>query len=353
MLGRLRAALGIGGSANDRSQAAPPLAPHAPDTIEVQGAAFAFAAHLRWSEGLPHVDWSGVWPWVDAFGDRAVRNEAWALCERAWLAHLAQALGPAFLVRSEGDTLLLSSLDARAAHVVLEYVNRTRSRVLRVLEGIAADDEMGKDIVILFDDDEGYYRYVSHHYPEAGAFALSGGMCIHDGGCVHFVSVKHEQHALEPVIAHETTHAMLAHLPLPLWLNEGLAVNTERRLSPPVAGPRHTDVGVHQMHRRHVEFWGCDEIQEFWSGASFGRPDQGNELSYDLARILVEQFAADWPRFVQFVNAAQRDDGGEAAARSCLGLALGDAVAAVLERESPADLAPHPDLWTSVRTEPA
>lgn len=170
------------------------------------------------------------------------------------------------------------------------------------------------------------------------------------GGCVHFVSVKNEQHALEPVVAHETTHAMLAHLPIPLWLNEGLAVNTERRLSPPLVSPQQS---AEQMHRRHCAFWGAEEIQQFWSGQSFGRSDEGNELSYDLARILVEQFAADWPRFVQFVNAAQRDDRGEAAAVACLGLSLGEAAAALLEGERAADLSPHAGAWEAVSAEPA
>lgn len=352
MLKRLRDALGLGASPSAERRAASQPALPPPDAVSVNGQSFPLAPRLLWTEGLPHADWSAVQKWVDSLPDPALHNDAWSRCEQAWLAHLAHALGANYGLRSRGQALLLSSLDARAAIVVLDYVNLTRRRVLGVLDGIAADDGNGHDIVVLFDDDSAYYRYVSHHYPQAGEFAVSGGMCIHDG-CVHFVSVKNEQHALEPVIAHETTHAMLAHLPIPLWLNEGLAVNTERRLAPTMAGPRNTDVSAQQMHRRHRMFWGADEIQQFWSGASFGRSDQGNELSYDLARILVEQFAADWLRFVQFVNAAQRDDGGEAAAAACLGLPLGEAVAAVLESESAADFAPRPDAWEAVQAEPA
>ena len=36
---------------------------------------------------------------------------------------------------------------------------------------------------------------------------------------------------------HEMTHGSVAHLPLPLWLNEGLAVNTERRLAGATGAP--------------------------------------------------------------------------------------------------------------------
>ena len=61
-------------------------------------------------------------------------------------------------------------------------------------------------------------------------------------------------------------------------------------------------------------FWGADEIQQFWSGKSFLRPDDGNMLSYDLARILVDQLSADWPRFATFVNDANLEDAGAGAA---------------------------------------
>jgi hypothetical protein len=46
-----------------------------------------------------------------------------------------------------------------------------------------------------------------------------------------------------------------------------------------------------QMHATHLQFWGESEIQQFWSGESFHRPDDGQMLSYDLARILVGNLA--------------------------------------------------------------
>jgi hypothetical protein len=217
--------------------------------------------------------------------------------------------------------------------------------VLRVLDGIATSGGWGHDIVVLFDDQETYYRYVSHHYPHAGEFALSGGMFIH-AGCAHFVAVKGELHALEPVIAHETTHVRLSHLPIPAWLNEGLAVNTEHRLCPAAHDPRSRPSAM-QMHERHKAFWELEEMQQFWSGQSFLRSDQGNELSYDFARILVEQFAPDWERFVRFTCCARLDDAGAQAARQELGIDLGEAVAAVLERPSAEGLAPMPHAWAA------
>lgn len=136
-------------------------------------------------------------------------------------------------------------------------------------------------------------------------------------------------------------HSLVSHLPIPAWLNEGLAVNTEKRLSPsgrPLFSP-------HEMHAKHLDFWGVDEIQEFWSGKSFLRPDDGNMLSYDLACILVDQLSTDWPRFATFVNDANLEDAGAGAAAQHFDMDLGAAVSALLEKESEADWRPDPRKW--------
>jgi hypothetical protein len=315
-----------------------------PDSVEVSGGRFPIVERLSITEGLPHLDWHAVSEWVATLtDDEAQRDHAWGLCERAWLDHLRVALGARHGLRESDGTLLLCPLDERTAQAALDFVNRTEKRVLRVLDGIAKSGGWGHDIVVLFDDEDTYYRYVSHHYPDAGEFAFSAGMFI-NAGCAHFVAVKGELHALEPMIAHETTHALLSHLPIPAWLNEGLAVNTERRLCPATHDPR-SQPSAAQMHERHKAFWGPEELQQFWSGQSFLRSDQGNELSYDFARLLVEQFAAKWEPFVRFACAAHLDDAGARAAEQELGIELGEAVAAVLERPTAQGLAPRPQAW--------
>jgi hypothetical protein len=181
---------------------------------------------------------------------------------------------------------------------------------------------------------------VSFYYPESGEFAFSGGMYI-NRGAGHFVTVKDDLRGIEPTIAHEMTHSCLSHLPLPLWLNEGIAVNTESRL----VRPPHRLATPQQMRDKHLRFWGEDEIQQFWSGKSFGRPDEGQALSYDLARIMVEQLSKDWKPFKRFVGAADYQDGGDAAARQFLGASLGAITAALLERDSAPAWEPRPQRW--------
>ena len=331
MLGFLRSLL---------SDAAPPApAARAPAPAWVED--LRFERHLATHEGYPIADWHAVRAWVDALPEEKRRGAAWSACERAWLLHLRDALGKQFHLQESDSAALLSSLEPPVARAVLDYMARTLRRIGAVLKGIVDPDPWGKDILVVFDDEESYYRYVSYYYPERGEFATSGGMHIH-AGCSHFVAITGALPQLETVISHEMTHACLEHLPLPLWLNEGLAVNTEQRLT---GVPRPEYGAAEKLHERLRRFWSVVSIQEFWSGASFHRPGESNKLSYDLARILVEQLARDWEPFREFVVRAERADAGAAAARDHLNLDLGHAVTAILERDTPKSWSPDPTKW--------
>ena len=209
-----------------------------------------------------------------------------------------------------------------------------------MLDGVAQLPAWGKQIVLVFDDDDAYYAYVARYYPEAGAFARSSGMYIHHG-CGHFVTAKADLHALEPVIVHEMTHGCLAHLPIPAWLNEGLAVNVEQRL----CRSRLSDETPQALYAQHQQFWSPELIQSFWSGQSFLRPDQGHLLSYDLARILVEHLAREGAAFAAFVRQAQRSDAGVQAAAEQLSVDLGAWVSALLDQTPGLPWSPQPQRW--------
>jgi len=301
---------------------------------------FPIADHMKLHNGFPVVDWPSVERWIGDTVPKNKRAAAREVGERAWLQHFRHALGAPFRIDEGRTALLLSSLERNVAQATLEYMERTLRRIGAVLQGIAQAPEGGKAVLIVLDDEGQYYEYVSHYYPESGEFAFSGGMHI-ALGFSHFVTIKSDLRQIEPVIAHEMTHGCLAHLPIPAWLNEGIAVNTEHRL----AGAGQPLYTPEQMRRKHQRYWGEAEIQEFWSGKSYLRTDDGNMLSYDLARILVEQFAKDWERFRDFVIAANRADAGASAARKHLGLSLGATVLALLEREPGSGWEPNPRTW--------
>ncbi len=297
---------------------------------------FPFSSHLKICQNFPRVDWGVVQSWVESIEDKKLRGNVWASAENAWLLHLQAALGDRYSLTQSETAMLLSPLEKNVAAATLDYMSRTLKRVVKVLDGIAEVAPWGKDILIVFETEDEYYNYVSYYYPEEGEFAFSGGMFISEG-CAHFVTVQSDLRTVEPVIAHEMTHACLSHLTIPLWLNEGLAVNTEHRFT----GKPPSVFSAQEMRAKHLAFWGVGEVQEFWSGKSFSRTDDGNMLSYDLAKILVETFAKDWASFREFVLTARWQDGGAEAAQRYLGTNLGDYVSSFLEKPSSVEFEPN------------
>lgn len=87
-----------------------------------------------------------------------------------------------------------------------------------------------------------------------------------------------------------------------------------------------------ELRAKHLQYWGAAQVQEFWSGESFFRHDDGNLLSYELARILVSHLSGDWERLKEFVSHARRGDTGAGAAKDYLGAELGALVCALLEQ---------------------
>ena len=185
--------------------------------------------------------------------------------------------------------------------------------------------------------------YVSYYHPD-DRHGLSSGMFINkDYGhiALQFADIRRA----EPVIVHEVTHNCLRHLRLPSWLNEGLARRVEKAVGRSLAGgfwsagfgpvPPILDG---ELAGEHHSYWNGRNIQEFWAGVSFYRPDEGIKLSYNLGEILVELLLEDGGNFLDFLENAHCQDGGQDAALKCLGRSLGDVAATFL---GPGDWQPN------------
>ncbi len=328
MLNLLKKLFAGNNSEADGEPAAMTVAGTAPDEVTAEGAgAFSIAHRTIRHWGFPILDWRAVESWVDTLESAELRAAAWAECECAWLLRFRDALGPGFRLDETEVAWLVSSLEPDRAAGTLQFMWRTLKRITTILEGIARAPELGKDILIVFDHDRDYYRYISHYYPSRGQFSVSGGMCI-NSGCSHFVTVKGDLFSIERTIAHEMTHGCVAHLPLPAWLNEGIAVNMDQRLM----GPRWELYTPGEIREKHRKFWHTKEIQGFWSGKALYRMGESNLLFYDLARTMVEEMAKDWESFKRFVLAADVKDSGASAAREHMGIDLGEFVSTLLDK---------------------
>jgi hypothetical protein len=102
-------------------------------------------------------------------------------------------------------------------------------------------------------------------------------------------------------------------------LNEGLAILFERAV-----GDSHRPLMDHELRERHLAFWNPENIQKFWSGVSFREPGDSNELSYNLAEVIINLLLTQQrAEFGGFVKEARWDDAGQTAALDYMGIDLG------------------------------
>src|SRR6185503_13228355 len=126
-------------------------------------------------------------------------------------------------------------------------------------------------------------------------------------------------------LVHELTHDCLAHLPLPPWLNEGVAQTIERMLT-----WKREPVLHQELADQHRNYWTEENIQEFWAGTSFHQPGDPQTLSYSLAEIIVQLLTSQKGDFKEFLRRATYVDAGQTAALDCFGCSLGNVLTTFL-----------------------
>ncbi len=298
---------------------------------------------LPWRDDttMPVPDWNAASMLAPDRANDAAQENFWRSAALSWLDELRKRLGEKYATACSKHFAILSPLDPRRLELLLGSCERTRARILRTLEGVASTWGHGPHVVLVFDSIDEYYEYIGNYYPKSGVFGMSSGMFIQHG-YGHFVFVASDMSAMEPIIAHELTHCLLAPLSIPAWLNEGTAVSVEKFLVPQ-AVDRRRGIFVHrQESKKRAAFWDEQTIQEFWSGKSFKRPDEGCELSYELAEEFTKLIARDYAQYRTYMNDAHYEDAGASAAKRILGYSLEDLAAAILGQGS---WAPDPVQW--------
>ncbi|MGH8100806.1 MAG: hypothetical protein ACREIW_05880, partial [Chthoniobacterales bacterium] len=193
----------------------------------------------------------------------------------------------------------------------------------------------GKHAVLRFSSEDQYYRYIAY-FDSEGDYAGEGG--FFPRGYMHIAYLRKDIPGRDRrILVHELTHNMLRPVPLPLWLDEALAILFEND----IAGDRKEALVTPELANEHRNYWNSNTIQEFWRGDSFLKAD-ASKLAYGMARILLDFIVTDIRpapvEFRDFVLHADRKDAGEAAARDCLGVELSDLVSAFL---GPGEWAPR------------
>lgn len=257
-------------------------------------------------DGYPRPDWAAI-EQVLSQSSEAQAHDLWSLAARTWLEVTADQLGSPYGVMETANFLYLTPLGERNAGLLKAFSEKALRQILAKLEGLAEVDVCGKRVIMIFDSLDDYYGYSSYFYAD-GEHPMSSGVFLNtEYG--HIAIPFYDVAETEATVAHELTHNCLRHLPIPLWVDEGLAVTIENEL----CNNHPLRMGAERL-REHQAFWNDETIQEFWSGSSFARIDEGNGLSYELARFCIRALAHDISSFMAFAQHASYEDGGEAAA---------------------------------------
>ena len=274
----------------------------------------AFAECMPVIEGYPRPNWQLIEQRISKSPDSA--GELWSAAARTWIRVTADHMGPPYQLIETPNFLLLTPLNERKNGLLKAFAEKALKQILVKLEGLAETDVHGKRVIMVFETLDAYYQYCAHFHGE-GQHPLSAGMFL-DNDYGHIAMPFNDVAETEATVAHELTHCCLRALPIPLWLNEGLAVTIEDELC-----SNHPLRMDRDRFGEHKAFWNDETIQEFWSGKSFARVDEGIGLSYELARYCIRALAHDIPAFIEFARRASYEDGGEAAAHEIYGGGLG------------------------------
>lgn len=278
-------------------------------------------------QGLPYPNWTTVSEW---FRQNVAEDEAevfWETVARAWVGRLRDALGDPYAVRDSDNFILLSAEGSEQDELLLGHAERSRVSIMRALGGLALTGTYGPHVILWMRTPTDYWRYLSHFVKRRKSMA-SAGVFINPG-YGHIALAPQVYWSLEITLYHELIHNYLMHLRLPRWLNEAIASEAE------LAGGygRHFQMDTEKA-RRHWEFWDVEKIQGFWKGTTFSLAGKASELSYELAKTLLQLIRTDVTRdpqrFVNFVKEASAEDGGEASARKHLQCSLAEVAAIFL-----------------------
>jgi hypothetical protein len=265
------------------------------------------------SDGLPRVNWEAVQAWAAARPKGEDPHERWCELQRQWVDELAEALGEPYVWVESDELILLSSREPGDVRDLLAMADRAFAATCQIVG--PPPEPLGKLVILCFASNDEFYDYVAPLYPE-GSYGGIGGICIRDGDT--HVALPDVGREVESTLIHEMVHVCLGD-DVPAWLQEGVAQLVPEHVSgtrrPPL---RERDV------RRHQHHWAKRGLQCFWGGDGFTHDDRGQELSYELAYLLVSILIGDHRgRVPAFLRASTRGDFGVAAAREHLGMTLG------------------------------
>jgi hypothetical protein len=287
------------------------------------------------------VDWNSLDQFIEQEVALFDKPQAGRDAVAAWAGHLAEELGGGYAAVRSRQFVCISEMVDEEASRALRFAERAQSLIGDML-GEIAWGESPTPLLVLISETDDYDAYISQFFPD-GTHTTSVGVQIRTGYPQIVVNFNSWHDGLT-TLAHEMSHACVSHLPLPAWLDEGVAQTIQTKIGdvpPPdswsqpeaiwsIQSQWTPPVLTAEMAERHHAFWDEETLQGFWAGTTFHEPGDASELSYSLALVLINLIAQDYGNWLEFLSRAQHADAGQTAALECFDTGLGEIVGAFL-----------------------
>lgn len=299
-----------------------------------------FTSWLMAKGGLPHVNWEKAKQWVDQNAPCEHQEDVWNELAERWLDRLAQALPGNYQFYVSKHFTLLAYRAEDEIRAVGRFLEDARRELCRMLGELVSIDFLGRLPVIGLNSEENFVAYLDAVDEGTEETSMPAGVFV-GSGYRHVVfhwrgnpgrprrnpDESPDVSETTLILAHELVHALLSHLNMPAWLNEGLAMALMRDAN--------KQTFFAEIREGEPELR-VHELQGFWTGADFWDPEASAQ-AYELAETLVLRLSGNLKRFRRFVESAKRDDCGDSAAREHLGQSLQEIMNSLL---GPGDWAP-------------
>ena len=185
-------------------------------------ASLDYASLFKKDKPFLYFDREKVKQTFDSIKDEQIAARAYESIQNRWIADLSRKFtdsqDQSYSTYQSPHFRLLTCENEKYVSSFIKSMENIHQRISRALGSIYVDYETRLPILMV-EESSRYYEYISHFYPEEGTFAQSSGVFLRDV-IPHFVFPKND-YAIS-VASHELTHALVSHLEIPLWLNEGL-----------------------------------------------------------------------------------------------------------------------------------
>jgi hypothetical protein len=280
---------------------------------------------LEYVEGFSRVEWDRVAKLVNTTVPTEEIGATWDAVALQWVGVIRDELGGSYRISESDDYILLSEYNDDQVKFLLRVTANAHSIILANLGPHAATGGGARNVILLLSDLDDYDHYIAYFY-RGTHIPPSGGVYINTG-YQHIALSDRGPTDAAMTIVHELCHNAVHHLPVPAWLNEGVAVTLERKISREIIIDLRSGILDGELADRHYAFWNEENIQEFWAGTTFHMKDEAQPLSYSLAEVLVHKLSGDHRLFLEFLANAHYGDGGQTAGLDVLGINLGDVAA--------------------------